>query len=232
MTYNYIFPIKEKDYTYVRYHHDYPATDIITKKGNSFIAPISGIVDEVNRVDNYSWETNKGADRGGLFVSIIGDDGVRYYGSHLDSIPESIVPNKRVLIGELLGKIGNTGNAKGLKPHLHFGISWPTQPNMWQIRHGKVFPWKYLDAWKAGINLSPKSAVIRLKEKEDNIKSTQIRSVNKKLISNQKNPINKSKPIIPIKLEIPKTQIKQPQQSNTNKIINFIQLIKNLHKSK
>jgi peptidoglycan LD-endopeptidase LytH len=64
-------------------HHDYPATDILAKKGMCrFVAPTSGVIDEVNAVDKYSWKNNNGAIRGGLSVSMIGDDGVRYYGSH------------------------------------------------------------------------------------------------------------------------------------------------------
>ena len=77
---NYIFPIQGCKATYVRAHHNYPATDIMAKVGCAFVAPTAGTVGEVNRVDRFTWKTNKGADRGGLFVSVIGDDGVRYYG--------------------------------------------------------------------------------------------------------------------------------------------------------
>ena len=84
----YTFPISDCKVSYARAHHNYPATDILTKTGCPFVAPTSGTIDEVNRIDTFSWKTNKGADRGGLFVSIIGDDGVRYYGSHLSKIPD------------------------------------------------------------------------------------------------------------------------------------------------
>ena len=96
---------------------------------------------------------------------MIGEDGVRYHGSHLSSIPNNIIPNKYVLMGELLGKTGDSGNAKGTKPHLHFGISWPTNPDMWEIRRGMIYPWKYLDAWKNGKNLSPSNNVFTEQEK-------------------------------------------------------------------
>jgi len=119
------------------------------------VAPINGVVDEVNRIDSWSGKTNLGIDRGGLYVSIIGDDGVRYYGSHLRSIPASIKPGVVVKAGRLLGTIGATGSARGTAPHLHFGISWPTPAQTWWVRRGEVLPWKYLDAWKAGKDLSP-----------------------------------------------------------------------------
>jgi murein DD-endopeptidase MepM/ murein hydrolase activator NlpD len=150
-----VFPVAGCEVNYARAHHDYAATDILTKAGCKFVAPINGVVDEVNRTDLWSGKTNLGVDRGGLYVSIIGEDGVRYYGSHLRSIPASIQPGVSVLAGRVLGAVGATGSARGTAPHLHFGISWPTPPDTWWVRRGEVLPWKYLDAWKAGKDLSP-----------------------------------------------------------------------------
>ena len=153
----FIFPVADCAVDYARAHHDYAATDILAKKGCKFVSPVNGVIDEVNRVDNWSGKTNLGIDRGGLYVSIIGDDGVRYYGSHLSSVVASIQPGVVVKAGRILGKIGSSGSARGTAPHLHFGISWPTptQPNVWWVRRGVVLPFKYLDAWKAGKDLSP-----------------------------------------------------------------------------
>jgi murein DD-endopeptidase MepM/ murein hydrolase activator NlpD len=160
---NYIFPVADCAVKYVKAHHDYPANDIEAMKGCKFVSPVNGVIDEVNRVDNWSGKTNLGIDRGGLYVSIIGEDGVRYYGSHLTSVVTSIQPGLSVKAGRILGRVGSTGSARGTSPHLHFGISWPTptetQPNIWWVRRGVVAPWKYLDAWKAGKDLSPAKAV-------------------------------------------------------------------------
>ena len=163
----FIFPVADCAVDYARAHHDYAATDILAKKGCKFVSPVNGVVDEVNRVDNWSGKTNLGIDRGGLYVSIIGDDGVRYYGSHLSSVVASIQPGVVVKAGRVLGKIGSSGSARGTAPHLHFGISWPTptQPNVWWVRRGVVLPFKYLDAWKAGKDLSPVKAVAAAKLK-------------------------------------------------------------------
>ena len=90
---------------------------------------------------------------------------MRYYGSHLRSIPASIQPGVEVKAGQLLGAIGSTGSARGTSPHLHFGISWPTPADIWWVRRGEVLPWKYLDAWKKGKYLSPAQAVAALKAK-------------------------------------------------------------------
>ena len=159
----YVFPVADCKVNYARAHHDYPATDILAKKGCTFVSPIDGVIDEVNRTDIWSGKTNLGIDRGGLYVSVIGADGVRYYGSHLTSIVKSIQPGVAVKAGQILGKVGSTGSARGTSPHLHFGISWPTpsQPNVWWVRRGVVLPWKYLDAWKQGKDLSPVKAVAK-----------------------------------------------------------------------
>jgi len=46
--------------------------------------------------------------------------GKSLYYAHLDSI---LVPTgKKVIIGDTLGLVGNTGNARTTVPHLHFGI--------------------------------------------------------------------------------------------------------------
>ena len=163
----FIFPVADCEVNYARAHHDYAATDILAKKGCKFVSPVNGVIDEVNRVDNWSGKTNLGVDRGGLYVSIIGDDGVRYYGSHLSSVVASIQPGVVVKAGRVLGKIGSTGSARGTAPHLHFGISWPTptEPNVWWVRRGVVLPFKYLDAWKSGKDLSPVKEVAAAKLK-------------------------------------------------------------------
>ena len=159
----YTFPVASCTVTYTKYHHDYPAADIFGKKGCAFVSPIAGVVDEVNSVDKWSGKTNLGADRGGLSISIIGDDGLRYYGSHLSKIEANIVPGYRVTTGEKLGEIGSSGSARGTKPHLHFGISYPTEKGIWWVRRGvgleskgKTPPFKYLQAWQIGKDLKPK----------------------------------------------------------------------------
>ncbi|MEY4657332.1 MAG: hypothetical protein RL466_145 [Actinomycetota bacterium] len=161
----YVFPVANCEVNYTRAHHDYPASDILAKAGCRFVAPTNGVIDEVNRVDRWSGKTNLGIDRGGLSVSIIGDDGVRYYGSHLRSIPASIEPGVVVKAGRLLGSVGSTGSARGTAPHLHFGISWPTPEGTWWVRRGAVLPWKYLNAWKNGKDLSPVAEVNAQREK-------------------------------------------------------------------
>jgi peptidoglycan LD-endopeptidase LytH len=152
-----IFPVVGK-YSYAHTHHDYPATDIITACGNKVVAPVNGTVLAVVREDTWTAKANLGATRGGLSVSILGDDGVRYYGSHLRKILDSIQPTVRVTAGDQLGEVGDTGDASAC--HLHFGISPPCQrTGDWWIQRGVVYPWPYLDSWRQGGNKSPVSEV-------------------------------------------------------------------------
>jgi murein DD-endopeptidase MepM/ murein hydrolase activator NlpD len=144
---------------YGRVHHDYPATDIFARKGCRFVSPTDGVVTEVSRTDRWQPSTNRGADRGGRSVAVLGDDGVRYYGSHLESVEDGIAPGARVRAGQTLGRIDNSGDARYVPTHLHFGISWPTRDGVWWVRRGMVYPWPYLDSWRAGGNRSPAAAV-------------------------------------------------------------------------
>jgi murein DD-endopeptidase MepM/ murein hydrolase activator NlpD len=164
-SHSYVFPISGCQVTYAHSHHNYPATDILTKVGCAFVAPTSGIVNEVNRIDRYSWKHNLGKDRGGIYISILGDDGVRYYGSHLSKLAVGMLPGVRVVTGQMLGTVGSSGDAKGTAPHLHFGISWPTKVGIWWVRRGELYPWPFLDAWRAGINLSPAKSIQKLEKK-------------------------------------------------------------------
>jgi murein DD-endopeptidase MepM/ murein hydrolase activator NlpD len=152
----YVFPVRsEGKVNYGRYHHDYPAADIFCPVGSQFVAVTDGVVDFVSVEDQWDPEVDDPATRGGISVAIIGDDGVRYYGSHLSQVAEGIAPGLRVQLGQLLGLTGHSGNAEGTPAHLHFGISHPTTPDDWQVRRGQVSPYDYLRAWQRGENVTP-----------------------------------------------------------------------------
>jgi peptidoglycan LD-endopeptidase LytH len=155
----YRFPVAGCRASYANAHHDYPAADMFTRRNCTFVAPVAGRVDEVTRTDRWDPATNRGADRGGRSVSLVGVDGVRYYGSHLEAVLPGVAPGLRVRAGQPLGRIGNSGSARVTDVHLHFAISWPTRPGIWWVRRGVVPPARYLDSWRTGGNLSPVKAV-------------------------------------------------------------------------
>jgi murein DD-endopeptidase MepM/ murein hydrolase activator NlpD len=155
---HYVFPVIASNLSYAHEHHDYPATDVIAPCGSKNVAVTDGVILEVNRVDTWNPKVDAGATRGGLSVSLLGDDGVRYYGSHYASILPEIVAGVRVQAGQQLGVVGHTGDAGVC--HLHFGIS-PVclRTGDWWTRRGVIWPWPYLDSWRAGGN---KSAVAEI----------------------------------------------------------------------
>jgi murein DD-endopeptidase MepM/ murein hydrolase activator NlpD len=155
-TAKHVFPVQsDGKISYGRFHHDYPAADIFCQIGSVFVAVTDGVVDYVSREDVWDPKVNDGATRGGLSVAIIGDDGVRYYGSHLSQIADGIAPGVRVVAGQQLGLTGKSGDARYTDAHLHFGISHPTTPEDWQVRRGEIPPYDYLHAWQRGEDATP-----------------------------------------------------------------------------
>jgi murein DD-endopeptidase MepM/ murein hydrolase activator NlpD len=150
---------KVKYVSFRKTHAGYPATDIFAACGKPFLATTSGVVLELSRVDRWKKGMKTGPYNGGKFVSILGDDGVRYYGSHLSTINAGIKKGVRVKAGQQLGKVGRTGNSSGVC-HVHYGIS-PAckKAGDWKIRRGVVWPATYLTSWRKGGQKSPSSAV-------------------------------------------------------------------------
>lgn len=152
----YAFPIQPATVaSYSHGHHDYPATDIFAPHGATVVSPTAGIVDFVSRTDRWDPNIDDPATRGGLAVAIVGDDGIRYYGSHLDAIHPDVEEGRRIGVGQPWGQVGDSGNARGIDPHLHFGISRPTSPEDWRTRRGEDDPYPYLNVWRDGQNLTP-----------------------------------------------------------------------------
>ncbi|MEV6812095.1 M23 family metallopeptidase [Micromonospora sp. NPDC051296] len=153
------FPVRAKKVAYHPTHSAYPGTDIFADCGEPFVAVTDGTIGEVSRRDRYDKRGPQGPYNGGLSVSVIGDDGVRYYGSHLTEVAEGIDPGVRVRAGQQLGTVGRTGNANNVC-HLHFGISPPCLgEDGWWIRRGVVWPAPYLNSWRKGGNREPAAEV-------------------------------------------------------------------------
>lgn len=59
---------------------------------------------------------------GGRQVWVLGPGRERYYYAHLDDWTPGLKAGDVVFPGDALGVVGDTGNARGTPPHLHFGI--------------------------------------------------------------------------------------------------------------
>lgn len=58
---------------------------------------------------------------GGRVVVVVGPGGAGHYYAHLEDYAD-IAPNDWVNQGEVIGYVGDSGNAKGTPPHVHYGI--------------------------------------------------------------------------------------------------------------
>jgi murein DD-endopeptidase MepM/ murein hydrolase activator NlpD len=86
--------------------------DIFAPKGTPVVAVVPGII-------SYIGEQPKG----GQVVWLTTESGTSFYYAHLDRWAPGIYEGMEVESGDLLGYVGNSGNARTTPPHLHFGIS-------------------------------------------------------------------------------------------------------------
>ncbi len=62
---------------------------------------------------------------GGKQVWVMGPGRQRHYYAHLDGFAELLEVGDLVRPGDALGVVGDTGNARGTPPHLHYGVYGP-----------------------------------------------------------------------------------------------------------
>ncbi|MDH3499434.1 MAG: LysM peptidoglycan-binding domain-containing protein [Acidimicrobiia bacterium] len=86
-----------------RFHQ---GNDIFASNGSQVVAPVSGRVEQISGT------------RGGLQFWLYGDDGNLYIGTHMSSFGAT----GRVSAGTVVGGVGDSGNARGSRPHLHFEV--------------------------------------------------------------------------------------------------------------
>lgn len=86
-----------------RFHQ---GTDLFAARNTEVRAPVSGFVELKSGVV------------GGFQFWLTGDDGRTYIGSHMEGFAQAA----QVPAGTVIGFVGDSGNAKGSDPHLHFEI--------------------------------------------------------------------------------------------------------------
>ena len=155
----YVFPFSKVAVTYPRDHIDYPAVDVNGCYAR-VLAPTSGIITKRRIIDKWTKEIDAPGTRGGKTVTLVGDDNVRYYFAHLGKV--KVVTGQRVTAGDWIGVMGSSGNARVTRCHTHFGISRVCPLAEVYLLRGEIWPQKYLNAWRAGQQLSPKKAIKRL----------------------------------------------------------------------
>lgn len=86
--------------------------DIFAPRGTAVVAVTNGII-------SYIGDQPKG----GLCLWLTNEEGASFYYAHLDRWAPGLYEGMEVRSGDLLGYVGNTGNAKSTPPHLHFAIN-------------------------------------------------------------------------------------------------------------
>jgi murein DD-endopeptidase MepM/ murein hydrolase activator NlpD len=140
---HYIFPVAgPSDYidTYGAFRTDVPGNwhhgdDIFAALGTPVVAVASGTINRVG------WEK-----LGGWRLWVRDGAGDEFYYAHLSGYAPADLRSNRVKAGQVIGFVGNTGDAFTTSPHLHFEVH-PRQLLRLQY-NGAVDPTSYLDGWK------------------------------------------------------------------------------------
>jgi murein DD-endopeptidase MepM/ murein hydrolase activator NlpD len=114
------------------WHH---GEDIFAPLGAPVLAVANGIVYSVG------WN-----DIGGLRLWLQDLGGNEFYYAHLSAFSPLAVNGAQVRAGDVLGFMGNTGDAEATPPHLHFEIH--PAALMFHGYDGVVPPYPYLNAWR------------------------------------------------------------------------------------
>jgi murein DD-endopeptidase MepM/ murein hydrolase activator NlpD len=96
--------------------------DIMADRGTPVVAVDDASISKLARAET---------GLGGIYVWLRRADGVQYYYAHLNSVAEGLDVGSGVGVGQVIGTVGNTGDARHASPHLHFEIrrGWsPTNP--------------------------------------------------------------------------------------------------------
>jgi murein DD-endopeptidase MepM/ murein hydrolase activator NlpD len=137
----YVFPVLGT----VQPNNDYGAPRAGTgwHQGNDIFAPIGVPVLAVS--DGVL--SKVGVNRlGGNRLWLTDDLGNTYYYAHLSGYAGHVADGVRVRAGEIIGYVGNTGQALTTPPHLHFEIHPGDGPS--------VDPYPYLLAWQRGTDVA------------------------------------------------------------------------------
>ncbi len=155
----YVFPFSRVSVSYSHDHLNYPATDVEGCYAK-ILAPTSGTIVHTRRKDMWVEGIDEIGTRGGKTITLIGDDTVRYFFSHLGRVKVKI--GQHVEAGDWIGVIGSSGNARITVCHVHLGMSRICPLAEVSLLQGELWPWRFLDAWQAGIQMSPRKAKNRL----------------------------------------------------------------------
>ncbi len=91
-------------------------------QGNDIFGARGAAVVAVGDAEVVRWNPpSRATGLGGITLTYRTADGSEWYNAHLDAIADGVSPGARVSRGQIIGTVGNTGNARTTPPHLHLG---------------------------------------------------------------------------------------------------------------
>ena len=132
---NAVFPV-QSPYTYThdwlapRVGHLHQGCDIFASWGTPVVAVENGTV---TNMSNYGL--------GGISLHVTAANGDYFYYAHLSGYAEGLRDGDSVLAGQVIGFVGNTGNAASTPSHLHFEIH--------PAGGAAIDPFPYLELWRS-----------------------------------------------------------------------------------
>ncbi len=101
------------DFGDARHQGSHEGNDIMADRGTPLLAVVDAKVIRLTRVES---------SLGGISLWLERADGTQYYYAHLTSITAGLDVGTKVAVGQVVGTVGNTGDARYGAPHLHFEI--------------------------------------------------------------------------------------------------------------
>jgi murein DD-endopeptidase MepM/ murein hydrolase activator NlpD len=107
------------------------AIDIMARRGTPVLAAADGEIIRITR--------NKAG--GNTIYQLSEDKKLVFYYAHLDNYADDLAPGDYALQGDVIGYVGDTGNASAGACHLHFSIWVVTDPKKyWQGENINPYP--------------------------------------------------------------------------------------------
>ncbi|HEX6568539.1 MAG TPA: M23 family metallopeptidase, partial [Acidimicrobiales bacterium] len=112
--------------------------DLMAAEGTPAVAVEAGVIAKVDNTDD---------GRGGLSLWLRGDSGVAYYYAH--NSQNLVAEGQSVGRGQMIARVGHTGNARTTPPHIHFQVNLCGELS--SDEPCTVDPHPYLRAWSQGM---------------------------------------------------------------------------------
>jgi hypothetical protein len=109
--------------------------DIFAAEGAPAVAVESGVIAKVDGTDDGN---------GGLSLWLLGDSGVAYYYAH--NAQNLVTAGQRVERGQVIARVGRTGNARTTPAHIHFQVN--LCGHLTSSEPCTTDPHRYLQAWQ------------------------------------------------------------------------------------